>query len=91
MHLKESEKEYLHQKEVALRQLYQQILKDEAEEQDLLANTPDWYFHSRQKRNFLAAFKIINDVVGTFMGAFNAYEIRQLKSKFNNLSSGHNM
>ena len=25
------------------------------------------------------------------MGAFNAYEIRQLKSKFNNLSSGHNM
>ena len=91
MHLKESEKEYLHQKEVALRQLYRQILKDEKEEQDLFANTPDWYFHSRQKRNFLAAFKIINDVVGTFMGAFNAYEIRQLKSKFNNLSSGHNM
>ena len=25
------------------------------------------------------------------MGAFNYLEIRQLKSKFNNLSSGHNM
>jgi hypothetical protein len=25
------------------------------------------------------------------MGAFNAYEIQQLKSKFNNLHSGHNM
>jgi flagellar biosynthesis chaperone FliJ len=29
--------------------------------------------------------------VGTFMGAFNAYEIQKLKSKFNNLHSGHNM
>jgi hypothetical protein len=25
------------------------------------------------------------------MGAFNAYEIQQLKSKFNNLHSDHNM
>jgi hypothetical protein len=25
------------------------------------------------------------------MGAFNAYEIQQLKSKFSNLHSGHNM
>jgi hypothetical protein len=25
------------------------------------------------------------------MGAFNAYEIQQLKSKFNNLHLGHNM
>ena len=51
MHLKETEKEYLRQKEEALRKLYRQILKDEADEQELLANTPDWYFHSRQKRN----------------------------------------
>ena len=29
--------------------------------------------------------------MGTFMGAFNAYEIGQFKSKFNNLSFGHTM
>jgi hypothetical protein len=32
---------------------------------------------------------LVNDTVGTFMGAFNAYAIQQLKSKFNNLHSGH--
>jgi phosphopantetheine adenylyltransferase len=36
-------------------------------------------------------FSLANDIVGTFMGAFNGYEIQQLKSKFNNLHSGHNM
>ena len=32
---------------------------------------------------------LINDIVGTFMGAFNEYEIRQ--AKLQELSSGHNM
>ena len=53
--------------------------------------TPDWYFHTGQRRNILHAFKLINDVEGTFMGAFDAYEISHLKSKFNNLSSGQTM
>jgi hypothetical protein len=34
---------------------------------------------------------IATDIVGTFMGAFNAYEIQQLKSMFQKISNGHNM
>jgi hypothetical protein len=36
-------------------------------------------------------FSLANDIVGTFMGAFNAYEIQKLKSKFQDMSQGHNM
>ena len=34
---------------------------------------------------------LINHIVGTFIGAFNEYEIRQLKAKFQDLSAGHNI
>jgi hypothetical protein len=34
---------------------------------------------------------LANNIVGTFMGAFNAYEIKQLNRKFEDLSTGHNM
>ena len=38
----------------------------------------------------MEAISLVSDVVGTFMGAFNAYEIRQLKQKFQTLSEAHN-
>lgn len=88
--LSETEKEYLSEKSAALSKVYWKLVKMDEEEERLTNQTPDWYIQTRQKR-FIQAFKLINDVVGTFMGAFNAYEIRQLKSKFNDLSSGHNM
>jgi hypothetical protein len=34
---------------------------------------------------------IATDIIGTFLGAFNAYKIQQLKSKFQEISKGHNM
>jgi hypothetical protein len=43
------------------------------------------------KKMFVQLFSLATDIVGTFLGAFNAYEIQQLKSKFNNLHSGHNI
>ena len=91
IHMNETEKQYLRAKSAALRKVYAELVKNEAEEQQLTADTPDWYFHTRQKRNIIHAFKLINDIVETFMGAFNAYEILQLKFNFNNLSSGQNM
>jgi hypothetical protein len=50
----------------------------------------DFYVHNREKR-FIHLVKIPTDIVGTFMGAFNAYEIQQLKSKFQEMSNAHNM
>ena len=58
--------------------------------QNFNGQTPDWYLHSRHTR-FIQAFSLITDIVGMFMGSFNAYEIQQLKSKFTELSTGHNM
>jgi hypothetical protein len=58
--------------------------------------TLQWYFarllctHNSNKR-FIQAFSIVTDMVGTFMGAFNAFEIQQPKSKFQDMSQGHNM
>ena len=40
--------------------------------------TPDFYIHNRDKR-FIQAITLINDIVGTFMGTFNAFEILQSK------------
>ena len=54
------------------------------------ATLPDFYIHNRNKR-FIQAIYLVSDIIGTFMGAFNAYEIQQLKSKFQDLSQGHNM
>ena len=79
--MNETEKQYLRAKSAALRKVYAELVKNEAEEQQLTADTPYLYFHTRQKRNILHAFKLINDVVGTFMGAFNAYEIGQDPSR----------
>ncbi len=50
----------------------------------------DFYVHNREKR-FIQLVKIATAIVGIFMGAFNAYEIQQLKSKFQEMSNGHNM
>ena len=73
------------------------ILKELEEEDRLIQESrgeyqPDFYVtqHNRQKR-FIQALTLVNDILGTFMGAFNAYEIRQLKLRFNTLSENHNM
>jgi hypothetical protein len=50
----------------------------------------DFYVHNREKR-YIQLVKIATDIVGTFMGAFNAYEIQQLKYKFQEMLNGHNM
>jgi hypothetical protein len=50
----------------------------------------DFYVHNREKR-FILLVQIATDIVGTFMRAFNAYEIQQLKSKFQEMSNGRNM
>jgi hypothetical protein len=49
-----------------------------------------FYVHNREKQ-FIQRVSIATDIVGTFMGAFNAYKIQQLKSKFQEISNGHNM
>ena len=59
-------------------------------EQGKNATLPDIYLHHRDPRFITAAISLISDVVGTFMGAFNAYEIKQLKLKFHDLSEKHN-
>ena len=50
----------------------------------------DHYIHNRDKRYVMAALSLASDIVGTFMGAFNAYEIQQLKTKLQDLGEGHN-
>jgi hypothetical protein len=50
----------------------------------------DFYVHNREK-HFIQLVKIVTDIVGTFMGAFNAFKIQQLRSKFQEMSTGHNM
>ena len=51
---------------------------------------PDFYIKHRAKR-FAQVLALANNIVGTFMGALNAYEIRQSNQKFEDLSTGHNM
>jgi hypothetical protein len=51
---------------------------------------PEFYIRHWAKR-FAQVLALANNTVGTFMGAFNAYEIRQLNQKFEDLSQGHNM
>jgi hypothetical protein len=53
------------------------LFKDIEEEDDKYArgeNLPGYYIQLRQER-FFQLFSLANDIVGTFMGAFNAYEI----------------
>ncbi len=50
----------------------------------------DFHLHNKNKP-FVQVFSLATDIVGTFMGAFNAYEIQMLKSKFQEMSQGHNM
>ena len=54
------------------------------------ATLPDFYIHNRNKR-FIQASSLVSEIIGTFMGALNACEIQQLKSKCLNLSQVHNM
>ena len=85
------------EKQLKLKNLLNQMQKEDNEYMDRLYNglhnetNPDTYVRSRRKRFILQAFSLFNDVLGTFMGAFNAHEIRQLKKQFNSLSEGHNM
>ena len=80
---------YLKKKRDKLYQVLQDLMRDE-EFINAASDVPDYYIHSRSKR-FIKAFTLFNDVLGTFMGALNAHEIRQLKIKFNSLSEQHNM
>ena len=80
---------YLKRKQDKLYQLWRELLRDQ-EFINSASDVPDFYIHSRNKR-FIKAFTLFNDVLGTFMGALNAHEIRQLKIKFNTLSEQHNM
>ena len=65
-----------------------QVLKDLERENS--AQLPDFYISSSSKR-FIKTFALFNNILGTFVGAFNAHEIRQLKIKFNKLLEQHNM
>ena len=91
---------YLILKRSNRRRTYEQL---KAEERTLLGDQsklPDYYVNPQPLQNqelsknrtkrFVQLFSLVNDVIGTFMGAFNAYEIQQLKKKFNELHSGHN-
>ena len=95
--MKVNKKQDLIDKQFKLKQLFDLIQKEDKLYMDDLIqglnnNTnPDTYIRSRRKRFILQAFSLFNDVLGTFMGAFNAHEIRQLKKQFNSLSEGHNM
>ena len=57
----------------------------------LTYTNPDIYIHSRRKRFILQNVTHFNDILGNFMGAFNAHEMCQLKKQFNSLSEGLNM
>jgi hypothetical protein len=43
------------------------------------------------KKHFFQMFSLANNIVKTLMGAFNAFEIQKLISKFKEMSQGHNM
>ena len=87
----ESKLTYLKRKLAKLNELIQPILKEEMElKTNGTKNLPEFYIRHRAKR-FAQVLAAVNNVVGTFMGAFNAYEIRQLNKKFEDLSQGHNM
>jgi hypothetical protein len=87
----EDELTYLDRKITKLIEILKPIWKEEME---LKANgtteLPEFYIRHRAKR-FAQVLALANNIVGTFMGAFNAYEIKQLNQKFKDLSQGHNM
>ena len=85
----EWKEKYLKQKREKLYIILRELLRDLAFV-EAASDLPDYYVHSRSKR-FIKALSLFNDVLGTFMGALNAHEIRQLKIKFNSLSEQHNM
>ena len=78
----EWKEKYLKQKREKLYIILRELLRDLAFV-ETASDLPDYY--SRSKR-FIKALSLFNDVLGTFMGALNAHEIRQLKIKFNSLS-----
>ena len=80
----EWKEKYLKQKRDKLYIILRELLRD-LEFVNSASDVPDFYIHSRSKR-FIKALSLFNDVLGTFMGALNAHEIRQLKIKFNTLS-----
>ena len=87
----ESKLTYLKRKLAKLNEIIQPILKEEMElKANGTKNLPEFYIRHRAKR-FAQVLAAVNNVVGTFMGAFNAYEIKQLNKKFEDLSQGHNM
>ena len=82
---------YLNRKLKKLHELIAPIWKEEMEyKANSTTQLPDFYIKHRAKR-FAQVFALANNIVGTFMGAFNAYEIKQLNQKFSDLSTGHNM
>jgi hypothetical protein len=87
----EDELTYLDRKITKLIGILKPIWKGEME---LKANgttkLPEFYIRHRAKR-FAQVIALANNIVGTFMGAFNAYEIRQLNLKLEDLSNSHNM
>ena len=88
---KEDQLLYLRRKGVQLHKVLWEIRKEQMEADTKFNGTlPDFYIHNRHKR-FIQAFSLVTDIVGTFMGAFNAYEIKLLKTKFQEMSLGHNM
>ena len=85
------EQKFYSEKYSKLEKIFKELKQEQLEiEKHHNATLPDFYIHNRNKR-FLQAISLASDIIGTFMGAFNAYEIQQLKSKFQDLSQGHNM
>jgi hypothetical protein len=82
---------YLNRKIAKLHEIVEPILKEEMEQKaNSTKKLPDFYIKHRAKR-FAQVLALANNIVGTFMGAFNAYEIKQLNKKFEDLATGHNM
>ena len=87
----ETELKYYRKKVWKLAGILGELERDRIRAEQLYNGTlPDFYIHNREKR-FIQALTLVTDIVGTFLGAFNAYEIQQLKAKFSDLSQGHNM
>ena len=82
------------EKNIILKKIFDQLHAEDKQymndiRQGLNGTNSDTYIRTRRKRFILQAVSLFNDVLGTFMGAFNAHEIRQLKKQFNSLSEGH--
>jgi hypothetical protein len=87
----ETRLDYVERKSLQKTKMTGEIYREKQRAEKLHHKTlSDFYIHIREKR-LEQMVPLATNIVGIFMGAFNPYEIQQLKSKFQEISNRHNM